>query len=753
MDLNGRKEEEEDTFYVEDQDVDGANSSTDDPPLLEEAMGFHQSFTAAASKPLLKIETLHASQLTRVTWFYAATLACTIIINTVFLSLVNTVWLEEVTFGAFTYAFAEPDLWWLIIEVCIGVFFSAGVLISAIIYFIAVLRTSREERTREMLFVLVLGITLILVYLPFVEAQLLTEDIQDPGALSTMMMLSAIVNGAFGITGLFFYCWSTTISFRTPRDKSFTWTYYFKMSVLCFLFLMRVLSTVMLRIDFTWVPFASLGAALSAIHEVTQDPAPGTTTIVAANMGLELIIVLCIVLEIRWTQRVIGHLDYLEHRSLQIGYRQFRYYLGVTFTTSLLLGLLSVLLGSEDSIAFIAKYSGQLHLQPTAGRMAYLTLIPAFAMQQMYYMLPASAPGIRDILFCKWERKKTDVTESLFKYRMFERRGDPTFKATSFVMETCVTMFNLSWVPYSYGKAVKRQATPADFGNTKYEITLYASNAPTDTHGLVYSADDRIVVAFKGTQSGANVRTDLQAAMYPLNRFVEGFVIEDQVHHLRKGWVRKKMQPMIHKGFGFAYTTVRQLIWNEVHRLYEENPRPLFFTGHSLGGALATLCAMDCSKTISPVDGCYAFTYGSPRVGNKQFVEEYNREVPCTWRLVHAEDPVTKLPPALFFRHVGQSALITRTGNLFIDPTLFEMGWMHSKIGIRCKMKIHKKTGYAVAISAFIEKQHQTLMGDRGRIWRIPKKGIQHGDESSAEASNTGSHTVNSNVRTIDEIL
>mmetsp|Transcript_7384 Transcript_7384/g.32838 ORF Transcript_7384/g.32838 Transcript_7384/m.32838 type:complete len:218 (+) Transcript_7384:2029-2682(+) len=141
--------------------------------------------------------------------------------------------------------------------------------------------------------------------------------------------------------------------------------------------------------------------------------------------------------------------------------RQFRYYLGVTFTTSILLGLLGVLLASEDIIVYVAKYSGQLHLQATSGRMAYMTLIPAFAMQQMYYMLPASAPCVRDILCCHWKRKKADVTLSLFKYRMFERRGDPTFKATSFVMETCVTMFNLSWIPYSYGKDVKKQATPA----------------------------------------------------------------------------------------------------------------------------------------------------------------------------------------------------------------------------------------------------------------------------------------------------
>jgi predicted lipase len=40
------------------------------------------------------------------------------------------------------------------------------------------------------------------------------------------------------------------------------------------------------------------------------------------------------------------------------------------------------------------------------------------------------------------------------------------------------------------------------------------------------------------------------------------------------------------------------------------------FTGHSLGGALATLAALDVKRQINPSNTVYFYTYGCPRVGN-----------------------------------------------------------------------------------------------------------------------------------------
>ena len=56
-------------------------------------------------------------------------------------------------------------------------------------------------------------------------------------------------------------------------------------------------------------------------------------------------------------------------------------------------------------------------------------------------------------------------------------------------------------------------------------------------------------------------------------------------------------------------------------------------TGHSLGGALATLAALEarraCPDTTKLDISCY--TFGAPRTGNHAFAREYNRAVPDTW--------------------------------------------------------------------------------------------------------------------------
>ena len=44
-------------------------------------------------------------------------------------------------------------------------------------------------------------------------------------------------------------------------------------------------------------------------------------------------------------------------------------------------------------------------------------------------------------------------------------------------------------------------------------------------------------------------------------------------------------------------------------------------TGHSLGAALATFCAVDIMRTIKPKTTVYLYTFGSPRVGNQKFAD------------------------------------------------------------------------------------------------------------------------------------
>ena len=93
--------------------------------------------------------------------------------------------------------------------------------------------------------------------------------------------------------------------------------------------------------------------------------------------------------------------------------------------------------------------------------------------------------------------------------------------------------------------------------------------------------------------------------------------------------------------------------------------------GHSLGGALATLYSYHAKINFNhktyKVD---AVTFGAPKVGNKAFVEEYNKIVKCT-RFVHGHDIVAHLPWlfGLFYKHVGECVFID-DGKIYLNPPI-----------------------------------------------------------------------------------
>jgi hypothetical protein len=85
--------------------------------------------------------------------------------------------------------------------------------------------------------------------------------------------------------------------------------------------------------------------------------------------------------------------------------------------------------------------------------------------------------------------------------------------------------------------------------------------------------------------------------------------------------------------------------------------RCLIITGHSLGGALATLAAVHISKHLelqgmkNRIEAVY--TYGQPAVGGRSFYNTYGELHDRTFRFVHGADIVPFTPPFPPYRHVG----------------------------------------------------------------------------------------------------
>lgn len=134
----------------------------------------------------------------------------------------------------------------------------------------------------------------------------------------------------------------------------------------------------------------------------------------------------------------------------------------------------------------------------------------------------------------------------------------------------------------------------------------------------------------------------------------------------------------VHKGFYYALSAVYQSVRSEV-RSRRTNNQKVFLTGHSLGGALATICAYRFQKVGGvPVSGVYVF--GAPRVGDVGFANAYNDLLKGkTFRWVKNLDFASKLPdyappplPTTRYHHVGILNFIKANGQIEMDHVEFE---------------------------------------------------------------------------------
>lgn len=120
----------------------------------------------------------------------------------------------------------------------------------------------------------------------------------------------------------------------------------------------------------------------------------------------------------------------------------------------------------------------------------------------------------------------------------------------------------------------------------------------------------------------------------------------------------------VQSGWVNEYKEIREFIHEKVKDFKE-----VIVTGQSLGGAIATLCAVDIQYNFGIKIECLPF--GSPRVGNKCFAESFIKRVPNTQRFVHGRDLVTMFPPRLFgYRHVCDMISFGPKRNLIFIPSI-----------------------------------------------------------------------------------
>lgn len=114
----------------------------------------------------------------------------------------------------------------------------------------------------------------------------------------------------------------------------------------------------------------------------------------------------------------------------------------------------------------------------------------------------------------------------------------------------------------------------------------------------------------------------------------------------------------VHRGFKREVDN----LWPMLETALMNNKQPVYFTGHSLGGAMAKICASRCLLSHISTNPQQLFTYGSPRVGNRSYVKFVTLD---HYRFVNNNDIVTRVPPIwMGYQHSGHEVYFNRHGNI-----------------------------------------------------------------------------------------
>jgi hypothetical protein len=182
----------------------------------------------------------------------------------------------------------------------------------------------------------------------------------------------------------------------------------------------------------------------------------------------------------------------------------------------------------------------------------------------------------------------------------------------------------------SHDPAKAREILDAQLGELDFKVIETFDRE--GSQAMLVEHKDYLVLAFRGTETDSltDIKADASANI-----------------------IKCETQGMIHRGFLQAYNLIRKDIEMAIDKP-ELNEKPLYITGHSLGGALATV-ATKFTYHKGGLAACY--TFGSPRVGNDDWINNIKTPI---HRLVNAADCVTMLPPGdvlvtlstLFFKFV-----------------------------------------------------------------------------------------------------
>ncbi|MFE1881644.1 lipase family protein [Streptomyces diastatochromogenes] len=228
--------------------------------------------------------------------------------------------------------------------------------------------------------------------------------------------------------------------------------------------------------------------------------------------------------------------------------------------------------------------------------------------------------------------------------------------STGYSLERAYWLARAADLAYKDESAVEHQAAQWGFDQVRHHRTRFTPPFPLqDTQAYTMAGDRMIVTAFRGTEP-AQIKDWLSDATTP-------------------PWPGPGGNGFVHHGFAEALASV----YPDVHHALTElrtDGQTVYFTGHSLGGALAMLAGarLFLEEPHLAADGVY--TYGQPRTCDRLLAEAFNKGFGGRmYRFVNNNDIVPQLPPEPAFTHVRALRYIDSHGKVHeAMPTLSAFG-------------------------------------------------------------------------------
>ncbi|WP_071517990.1 lipase family protein [Geitlerinema sp. PCC 9228] len=198
----------------------------------------------------------------------------------------------------------------------------------------------------------------------------------------------------------------------------------------------------------------------------------------------------------------------------------------------------------------------------------------------------------------------------------------------------------------AYQKEPTIQQQVKQWGFAKF---FFIGDDATGAEAWIAGKEDIIFVVFRGTDEAEDWRTNTRLAQ-TLWKTRQG----EESPYYPSG--------MVHRGFAAALDRIWYPISERVNWFRDQN-QTLWVSGHSLGGALASLSLARFREENIDVRGAY--TFGQPRVFNRRFAKQLDADFQSKYfRFVNNNDVICRVPFLFNYAHGGTLRYFNAQGQL-----------------------------------------------------------------------------------------